>query len=193
MYKIAVGRHGDRARTTIKRCGKKLLTLPTMLLGRQWYCQLIMVTYRRLLTKQAKFAKYSYEQCSTIRSGLVGHPTHKYSPPQGMSFFLFPKLLFFPWCPIRNSCTILDTLLMKDFLERCPLCWNEWKINFPIFIFWVVVDFVIKIIRIFWFFWPKRCAMFWNDECRTEFQFFAFFSLRDMADFILKIPIDLGT
>ena len=27
------------------------------------------------------------------------------------------------------------------------MCWNEWKINFPIFSFWVMVDFVLKIYR----------------------------------------------
>ena len=31
--------------------------------------------------------------------------------------------------------------------EICAMCWNEGKIIFPIFSFWVMVDFVLKIQR----------------------------------------------
>ena len=31
--------------------------------------------------------------------------------------------------------------------KRCAMFWNLWKINFPIFIFWEIVDFVLKIVR----------------------------------------------
>ena len=63
--------------------------------------------------------------------------------------------------------------------ERCPLCWTEWKINFPIFIFRVMVyciyEFQVchlnfhvchqpktKIIVQKWPNLKKRCAMLWN-------------------------------
>ena len=41
---------------------------------------------------------------------------------------------------------------MKDmqtpnFHDRCEMCWNEWKIIFSIFIFLVMIDFVLKILR----------------------------------------------
>ena len=35
----------------------------------------------------------------------------------------------------------------SNLQERCGMCRNEWKINFPIFSFWVMVDFVLKIHR----------------------------------------------
>ena len=40
--------------------------------------------------------------------------------------------------------------------------------------------------------YPRRCEIFWN-EGKTEFQFFAIFSLWDMVDFVLKVPSELDT
>ena len=34
----------------------------------------------------------------------------------------------------------------SNLQERFAMSWNEWKINFAIFIFWVMVDFVLKFI-----------------------------------------------
>ena len=41
--------------------------------------------------------------------------------------------------------------------------WNEWKINFPIFSFWNMVDFRSSryTLNICFFHCPKRCALFW--------------------------------
>ena len=33
----------------------------------------------------------------------------------------------------------------SDLHERYPLCWNEWKINYPIFIFWVTADCIFNL------------------------------------------------
>ena len=35
----------------------------------------------------------------------------------------------------------------SNLQERCGMCRNEWKIHFPILSFWVMVDFVLKILR----------------------------------------------
>ena len=37
--------------------------------------------------------------------------------------------------------------LLPYLHKTCPVCWTEWKINFQIFIFRVMVDFVFKINR----------------------------------------------
>ena len=45
--------------------------------------------------------------------------------------------------------------------ERCAQCWIEWKVNFQIFIFWVMADCIKKIVQK----WPnlqERCAKIWN-------------------------------
>ena len=39
------------------------------------------------------------------------------------------------------------TQLCSGFNEKCAMCWTEWKINFPILIFRVMVDFVLKFNR----------------------------------------------
>ena len=38
----------------------------------------------------------------------------------------------------------VQTLPQKwsDFYESCAMCWNEWKLNFAIIIFWFIHDFV---------------------------------------------------
>ena len=50
-----------------------------------------------------------------------------------LNFWLFP---------IKNMHFFPHPRKWADLDERCPLCWNEWKIKFPIFIFWVMVDCV---------------------------------------------------
>ena len=74
-----------------------------------------------------------------------------------------------------------------NFPERCAMCWSEWKINFPIFISQVIVDFVDN----FPVFLPttnvkKRCTMFWNGFPSSRV-FYAIFSFWDMDDFVFDI------
>ena len=76
--------------------------------------------------------------------------------------------------------------------ERCPLCWNEWKINFPfcvIFSFWdmVVQNLTTWLKKIH----PKRCAMFWNNFFSSRIFLFAIFSFWDMVDFAFNICSEL--
>ena len=50
--------------------------------------------------------------------------------------------------PIKDMQTPPPTLQKWPYIhERCAMFWNDWKINFPIFIFWVMVDFVCKVLR----------------------------------------------
>ena len=48
----------------------------------------------------------------------------------------------------KNSLTIFIFQKWQRLHERCGMCWNEWKIKFPIFTifsFWDMVVFVFKI------------------------------------------------
>ena len=56
---------------------------------------------------------------------------------------------------ISDFCDFSILLLTKIFFvvqkwphlyERWAMCWNEWKMNFPIFSFWDMVDFVLKFV-----------------------------------------------
>ena len=55
--------------------------------------------------------------------------------------------------------------------ERCGMCRNEWKINFPIFSFWVMVDFVLKIHRKFTIFWIQKWHNLKNRNGKIDFSF----------------------
>ena len=82
--------------------------------------------------------------------------------------------------------------------EICVINWNLWKNNFPtitIFIFWDIVEFVLKILRnkisrkVANFFCPKRCTMFWN-VCKNDIQVFIFWDMTDFVFWTFRI-IDL--
>ena len=45
--------------------------------------------------------------------------------------------------PIKNKIVQKWSNLQKSY----TMSWNDWKINFPIYIFWVMVDFILKIHR----------------------------------------------
>ena len=44
----------------------------------------------------------------------------------------------------------------SNLQKRCAMSWNEWKIKFPIFIFWVMVDLVLKIHWKIYQFWIQK-------------------------------------
>ena len=81
--------------------------------------------------------------------------------------------------------------------ESCAMCWrNEWKIYFPIIIFWVMVDFILKIHRspclltliidqIFFF--VRKDTQCSETSAEPNFRFW------DMVDFVFNIPCLLGT
>ena len=78
--------------------------------------------------------------------------------------------------------------------ERCKMCWNEWKIHFPIFIFWVMIDciynlqvthltfqvchrtinkFISKVAK---FIWKMRNVLKWMKNQISNFCYFYFSS-----------------
>ena len=90
--------------------------------------------------------------------------------------------------------------LYSHFYGRCAQCSIKWKINFPNFIFWVIVDYVHNL-QVFFFtlitvkkFFKKkflqncsnlheRFALSWSDR-KINFPIFRFWV---MVDFVLKI------
>ena len=46
----------------------------------------------------------------------------------------------------------------SNIQERCGMSWNKWKINFPISILWVMVDFVLEIGKFFDEFWVQKLS-----------------------------------
>ena len=86
----------------------------------------------------------------------------------------------------------------SELYERCVMCWNEWKINFPIFVFlilWVINAFV----RNFQVFLTdpnkirhlKRCAMFWIGFSYSWFFFCAILCFWDEVDFVFNSMVNI--
>ena len=93
------------------------------------------------------------------------------------SFSLLLYFLYFVYRAMQSPpCRYAEPYLN----ERYPLCWTEWKINFPIFIFWIMVACIYNLPVCYLNFkvchrpkknvvvrkWPnlqKRCAMCWNE------------------------------
>ena len=92
-----------------------------------------------------------------------------------------------PLPPSKRAVSIFLSILLRNVI-------NEWKINFPILIFRVMIDFVHN----FHMFLQtkygrkkcclKRCAMFWNKCLRF---FCAIYSFLDMVDFVFNS--EMGT
>ena len=93
-----------------------------------------------------------------LRNGPILIEDAHSAKSSGISIFLF---LFFELCLIVHitygghtwifKCVTDKKKCVKKFSnlgERCTMSWNKWKISFTIFsffIFWVMVDFVLKI------------------------------------------------
>ena len=77
--------------------------------------------------------KYPAHECLFVRA----------NPPTN---FFFSKMFQY-----LNKKNILNHFFFRNYSnlhDKCGIFWNEWKINFPIFIFWDMVIFVLKILHI---------------------------------------------
>ena len=60
---------------------------------------------------------------------------------------LILEVCLFRYFPTKDMQNLPPTLQFWSCLyERCVMCWNEWKMNFPIFIFQVIVKVHRKLI-----------------------------------------------
>ena len=76
---------------------------------------------------------------------------------------------------IQKPKTNLNFFVQKcsNLYKRCGMCWNKWKINFPIFIFRIMVIFVFKITPIFEEFSPRTRKIKFANKISFRFSFYS--------------------
>ena len=78
--------------------------------------------------------------------------------------------------------------------KSCAMFWNKWKICFPIFaiyIFWVMVDFLLKIYRKIDKFWVKKCTFRIFHVNMTIYEILSFFCRKIFYPYVWLRPLTL--